>query len=224
MATRQAKPRIDRAEAGRLRTMLHHERVLYDAGFVRIAGVDEAGVGPLAGPVVAAAVILPVGHRIARVDDSKKLSEAARDALAPVIRAEAIAWAVASASVQEIDALNIYQAGLLAMRRAVEALEPAPDALLVDARRVPGVPQPQTSIVGGDAASLSIAAASILAKTARDALMLELDAAHPQYGFARHKGYPTPAHLSALRAHGACAAHRTSYAPVRAVLSPDSAR
>jgi ribonuclease HII len=211
-------PRLDLTEAARLETLLRYESALWDTGVERIAGVDEAGVGPLAGPVVAAAVILPVGHRIAGVDDSKRLSETQRVALAQQIRSEAVAWAVASASVEEIDTLNIYHAGLLAMRRAVEALAPAAHALLVDARTVPGVEIPQTRIIRGDALSLSIAAASILAKTDRDALLESLDLAYPLYGFARHKGYPTPTHLAALRAHGPCPAHRTTYAPVRAAM------
>jgi ribonuclease HII len=154
------------------------------------------------------------------VDDSKRLNESQRVALAQQIRAEAVAWAVASASVEEIDALNVYHAGLLAMRRAVEALAPPAQALLVDARTVPGVELPQTRIVRGDTLSLSIAAASILAKTDRDALMEALGIEYPLYGFARHKGYPTPVHLAALRAHGPCPAHRTTYAPVRAVMAP----
>ena len=211
-------PRLDPAEAARLQTLLRYERALWDTGVEHIAGVDEAGVGPLAGPVVAAAVILPVGHRIAGVDDSKRLTETQRVALAQQIRAEAVAWAGASASVEEIDTLSLYQAGRLAMRRAVEALTPPAHALLVDARTVPGVDMPQTRIVRGDALSLSIAAASILAKTDRDALMQSLDLEYPLYGFARHKGYPTPTHLAALRAHGPCPAHRTTYAPVRAAM------
>ena len=159
----------------------------------RIAGVDEAGVGPLAGPVVAAAVILPRGLRPRGLDDSKQLDEPARDRLAAEVKAGAVAWGVGVASHLEVDALNVYQAGLLAMRRAVEALSPAPQHLLVDARRVPGVAWPQQGIVKGDARSLSIAAASVVAKTTRDALMVEAEARFPGYGFARHKGYGSPA-------------------------------
>ena len=180
--------------------------------------MDEAGVGPLAGPVVAAAVIWRAEARVPGIDDSKKLSEAARDRLAPLIREAALAWAVGQASVEEIFDLNIYQAGLLAMRRAFDGLSVRPDALLIDARRLPALDLPQESIIKGDQKSLSIAAASILAKTTRDAIMLELDGEFPGYGFARHKGYPTSVHLEALRRLGACAAHRRGYGPVKAVL------
>jgi ribonuclease HII len=180
--------------------------------------VDEAGRGPLAGPVVAAAVILERGCRIAGLADSKMLSARLRQTLALEIRSRAVAWSVAAASVEEIDALNILQASLLAMRRAVEALEVAPQRVLVDGPHRPQLALPVRAVVGGDARVAVIAAASILAKVARDERMLALHGEHPQYGFDRHKGYPTSAHLAALRAHGASAAHRRSFAPVRAVL------
>ena len=183
-----------------------------------ICGVDEVGRGPLAGPVTAAAVILPARGIPRGIDDSKKLSPARREALARRIEACAI-WAVAHASVDEIAALNIHHAAHLAMCRAVAALGQAPCAVLVDGRHVPReLGRPARAIVRGDAQSLSIAAASILAKVHRDRLCLALHEQHPQYGFDGHKGYPTPEHLAALRAHGACAFHRRSFAPVREVL------
>jgi len=211
-----------RAEGQRLRKMLRFEQALWAAGTVHVAGVDEAGMSPLAGPVYAAAVVLAPGTRLRDVDDSKKLDAKERDRLAVEIKASAKAWAVGTASVEEIDTLNIYWAGLLAMRRAVEgvaaALGAAPDHLLLDARRLKDVPIPQERIVKGDARSLSIAAASILAKTSRDALMHSLDELHPGYGFSRHKGYPVKEHLAALDKLGACLAHRRSFAPVRVAL------
>ncbi|MGH7909397.1 MAG: ribonuclease HII [Thermodesulfobacteriota bacterium] len=183
-----------------------------------ICGVDEAGRGPLAGPVFAAAVILDPSRPVAGLADSKALSARRREALAAEIEASALAWSVASASVEEIDALNILQASLLAMRRAVEGLAVAPAEVLVDGLHCPGLAVPVRSIVRGDATVAGIAAASILAKVARDADMLALHCVHPVYGFDRQKGYPTAAHLTALRAHGACAAHRRSFAPVRVLL------
>ncbi|MBU6436941.1 MAG: ribonuclease HII [Betaproteobacteria bacterium] len=184
-----------------------------------VAGVDEAGRGPLAGPVVAAAVILDPAQPIAGLADSKVLSEPARERLAPLICAQALAWAVAEASADEIDTLNILQASLLAMRRAVERLSRAPLHVLVDGNRAPRLPMPCTPIVCGDASVPAISAASILAKVARDALMHDLDQVFPVYGFARHKGYPTADHLAALQRHGACTAHRRSFAPVRRALA-----
>lgn len=178
-------------------------------------GVDEAGRGPLAGPVVAAAVILDPARPIAGLADSKKLSAARREKLAIEIREKAIAWCVAEASVAEIDALNILQATLLAMQRAVGGLAVTPAEALIDGNRCPVLPIPARAIIGGDATVAEISAASILAKTVRDAGLLELHAAYPQYGFDRHKGYGTAAHLAALREHGPCPEHRTSFAPVR---------
>lgn len=195
------------------------ERVYWRAGLVRIAGVDEAGAGPLAGPVMAAAVVFSPEDSVVvelGIDDSKKLTEAARAALAPLIRARAVAFAIAECSPAEIDRHNIRQACLIAMRRAVEVLSPAADALVIDYRRLPDLALPQTAITRGDALSLSIGAASILAKTTRDAFMEAADARYPGYGFARHKGYGTPEHLEALARLGPCPLHRRSYAPVRA--------
>lgn len=183
-----------------------------------ICGVDEAGRGPLAGPVYAAAVILDDTHAIAGLADSKKLSEKRRDALAPEIRRHARAWAVAQASVEEIDALNILQATLLAMKRAVQSLSVAPDEVWVDGLYCPETGLPSRAIVKGDGTVAAISAASILAKTARDAAMLDLHARYPQYGFDQHKGYPTAAHLAALREHGVAAVHRRSFRPVKTLL------
>lgn len=179
-----------------------------------VCGVDEAGRGPLAGPVVAAAVILDPARPIVGLNDSKKLSAKRRAALAIEIRAKALAWAVAEASVEEIDRINILQASLLAMQRAVAALATAPSHALIDGNRCPHLACSAEAIVGGDGKVESIAAASILAKTVRDAGMLELHASYPQYGFDRHMGYPTAVHLQALREHGASPVHRRSYAPV----------
>lgn len=208
----------NRAEGQRLRHLLKFEIELWEQGFARIAGVDEAGVGPLAGPVVAGAAILPQGYKLRELDDSKKLDEAKRDQLAERIKADAVAWAIGVAEVTEIDSLNIYHASLLAMRRAVESLNAKPDFVLVDARTIPQCLAPQRGIVRGDSLSASIAAASILAKTARDAMMAELDQKFPGYGLAGHKGYPTPEHVAALRRLGASPVHRRSFRPVREVL------
>jgi ribonuclease HII len=184
-----------------------------------VCGVDEAGRGPLAGAVFAAAVILEDPPVIRGLADSKKLTAKRRDALAAEIREKAVCWAVASATVEEIDALNILQASLLAMRRAVEALQQQPASILVDGLFVPRVTMPARAVVQGDATVPAISAASILAKVARDADMLELHAAYPEYGFDRHKGYGTALHLSALQRLGVTPAHRRSFAPVRKVLN-----
>jgi ribonuclease HII len=188
-----------------------------------IAGVDEAGRGPLAGPVVAAAVILDERQPIRGLADSKVISPRKREKLFDEIRAKALACCIAEASVEEIDRLNILQATLLAMRRAVEGLRLVPQRVLVDGNRLPVLTMPAAAIVKGDAKVPAISAASILAKVYRDRLCQEMHQAHPGYGFAQHKGYPTAEHLAALRALGACALHRRSYAPVRAVLdrAPD---
>ena len=177
-------------------------------------GVDEAGRGPLAGPVVAAAVILDPLNPFSGLNDSKKLSAKRRDALAVEIRAKALAWSVAEASVEEIDRINILQASLLAMRRAVEGLKIQPETALIDGNRCPQLACPAEAVVGGDGKVASIAAASILAKTVRDAGMLVLHAEYPMHGFDRHMGYPTALHLQALREHGPSPVHRRSYAPV----------
>lgn len=183
-----------------------------------ICGVDEAGRGPLAGPVSAAAVILDPARPIEGLADSKKLSEKQRDLLAPIIRERALAWAVAYAEVDEIDTLNILQATLLAMRRAVLALPIQPQQVLVDGLYCPQTGIPSEAIVKGDSKVAAISAASILAKTARDELMLKLHVEYPQYGFDGHKGYPTAAHLAALREHGVSEVHRRSFRPVREAL------
>ncbi len=188
----------------------------------RVCGADEAGRGPLAGPVVAAAVILEPGAPIDGLRDSKKLSAAQREALAPAIRARAIACAIGVATVEEIDALNILQASLLAMRRAIEALDPPASYALVDGDRLPRLAIPARAIVGGDSIEPAISAASILAKVHRDALMRSLDAAYPGYGFSEHFGYPTPQHLRRLRELGPSAVHRRSFAPVRALLDTNA--
>lgn len=182
---------------------------------MKIAGVDEAGRGPLCGPVYAAAVILDPARPIDGLNDSKKLSEKKRKALAPLIRERALAWAVGIATVEEIDRLNILHATMLAMRRAVEGLAVPPDQVLVDGNRIPpGLTVPARAIVGGDASEAAISAASILAKTGRDHEMMALAALYPQYGIAKHKGYPTAEHLAALRIHGPSPIHRRSFAPV----------
>lgn len=184
-----------------------------------VCGVDEAGRGPLAGTVVAAAVILDPLQPIAGLNDSKKLSEKKRDALAVLIRERAVAWAVASASVEEIDRLNILHASMLAMQRAVAALSVRPTSALIDGNRCPQLEIPSEAVVKGDGKIASIAAASILAKTVRDAEMLALHAQYPMYGFDRHMGYPTAAHCAALAEHGASPVHRRSFGPVARQLA-----
>lgn len=186
--------------------------------FALVCGVDEAGRGPLAGDVYAAAVILDSAAPIAGLKDSKQISERLRDLLAVEIRQHALAWSIAIASVEEIDRLNIHHATLLAMKRAIDGLDRAPDEVLVDGLYCPDVAYPSRAIVKGDSLVAAISAASILAKTARDAAMRELDQRFPQYGFASHKGYPTKAHVEALRRHGVSAVHRRSYAPVAKLI------
>ena len=192
---------------------------LFEPAIVEIiCGIDEAGRGPLAGPVCAAAVILDPKRPIAGLNDSKQLTEKRRDALAPLIRERAIAWAVGWASVEEIDEFNIRQANFKAMRRAFEGLGIRPTHALVDGKDPPPLTCRITCIIGGDALEPAISAASILAKTARDAVMVELCAQHPGYGFSQHKGYGSAAHLEALRRLGPSPAHRRTFAPVRALL------
>lgn len=187
-----------------------------------IAGVDEAGRGPLAGPVVVAAVILDARNRLDGLADSKVLNERQRETLAPRIRASALAWSVIVVETDEIERLNILGATLAGMRRALLALAPSPVFALIDGNRLPkDLPCPARAIVGGDASEAAISAASILAKTARDAIMRELDPIHPGYGFARHKGYPTPEHLNALERLGPCVVHRRGFAPVRRLVAPE---
>ncbi|MCC2595533.1 ribonuclease HII [Pusillimonas sp. MFBS29] len=194
---------------------------LFGAGpaVLNVAGIDEAGRGPLAGPVFAAAVILDPDRPITGLADSKKLSAARREGLALIVQERALAWCIASASVEEIDALNILQATMLAMRRACEGLSLLPGQVLIDGNRVPqGLSCAAQAIVGGDDSVAEISAASILAKTARDADCLLLHQTYPDYGFDQHKGYGTALHLSRLQAHGPCPAHRRSFAPVRKLL------
>jgi len=196
-------------------TKYDHERALRDAGVAAVAGVDEAGRGPLAGPVVAGAVILNPDDPIDGIDDSKKLSPKRRAELAVEIRARALSWAVAFVSETEIDAINIYEASRKAMTLALSRLSVRPGHVLSDAMPLPGIGVPYTAIVHGDALSASIGAASILAKVDRDAFMDWMDALYPGYGFIRHKGYPTAEHLAALRRLGPCPIHRRTYGPVR---------
>jgi ribonuclease HII len=208
----------NRAEGQRLRHLLRYETELWERGLALVAGVDEAGMAPLAGPIVAGACLLPRDYRPRGIDDSKQLDARERARLAEDIKRNALCWAVARAEVHEVDGINVYRAGLLALTRAVRGLARRPDHVLVDARKLPELGIPHTPIIHGDALSLTIAAASILAKTTRDALMAELDLVHPGYGFARHKGYPTAEHFDALRRLGACPVHRRSFQPVREAL------
>lgn len=218
----RARQKKDRAEAQRLRKILQFESELWAEGFNLIAGVDEAGMAPLAGPVVAGAVILPKNYKLRGLNDSKKiLDEAKREEMAAQIKLDALCWSTGRAEVEEIDQLNIYHAGLLAMRRAVEGLQHTPDFVLVDARKIPQCPTPQRGIIHGDLLSASIAAASIIAKTTRDAHMAALDLQYPGYGLASHKGYGTPAHYRALKEHGVLPIHRRSFAPIRQMLGLD---
>ena len=194
----------------------------FDVEHKLLAGVDEVGRGPLAGPVVAAAVILPPDHAIEGLADSKAVSAKRRETLAEQIKSEALAWAVGRAEVDEIDRLNILQASLLAMQRAVLALDPSPEYALVDGNKCPELPCPAEAVVKGDAKVPVISAASILAKVARDTEMLVWDREYPGYGFAGHKGYPSKAHLEALARLGITPIHRRSYAPVRRLVEDDS--
>ncbi|MBC8030404.1 MAG: ribonuclease HII [Pyrinomonadaceae bacterium] len=218
----RSRYRNNRSEGQRLHTLLRFEIELWAQGYSLIAGVDEAGMAPLAGPVVAGAVILPQNYKLRGLNDSKKiLDHETREELAVQIKSDAVCWAVGFAEVEEIDQINIYHAGLLAMRRAVEGLSCLPDFVLVDARRIPHCPSPQRGIIRGDALSASIAAASIIAKTTRDAHMLEMDALYSGYGLASHKGYPTPEHCRLLKKLGALPIHRRSFGRVREVLGLD---
>jgi len=207
----------DRSERLRLSAMLNFENLLWKSGCRYIAGVDEVGVGPLAGPVVAAAVIFPPHTEICGIDDSKRLEPAVREELAGTIREKSLGIGLGLSEVGEIDELNIYHASLLAMRRAVAALPMHPDHLLVDARTIPEVKVPQNAFQKGDGLNFSIAAASIIAKTYRDHLMCELDTHYPGYGFAQHKGYATLEHQEAIRQLGPCLIHRMSFNFIREV-------
>jgi ribonuclease HII len=214
--------RNNRAEGQRLHTLLRFEIELWSQGYSLVAGVDEAGMAPLAGPVVAGAVILPKNYKLRGLNDSKKiLDHETREDLAAQIKRDAVCWSFGFAEVEEIDRINIYHAGLLAMQRALQGLTCLPDFVLVDARKIPHCPSPQRGIIRGDALSASIAAASIIAKTTRDAHMLKMDTMYGGYGFASHKGYPTPEHCRALKELGALPIHRRSFGRVREVLGLD---
>lgn len=214
--------RSNRSEGQRLHTLLRFEIELWAEGYSTVAGVDEAGMAPLAGPVVAGAVILPQNYKLRGLNDSKKILDAERrEELALQIKEDALCWSVGFAEVEEIDKINIYHAGLLAMQRAVEGLSAQPDYILVDARKIPNCTTPQRGIIKGDALSASIAAASIIAKTTRDAHMMKMDELYQGYGFASHKGYPTPEHCKALKLLGAIDIHRRSFARVRQALGLD---
>ncbi len=207
------KKRFERQRDERMRmdAMRYFEKLLWKSGIKDIAGVDEAGMAPLAGPVVAASVMFPPDTEIDGINDSKQLDAQTREELAVEIRAKASGVAVGIVSVEEIDTVNIYHAGLLAMRRAVEGLPRAPQHVLVDARTIPGIPMPQNAFNKGDGINFSIAAASIIAKTTRDAMMDALDRQYPGYGFASHKGYPTPEHKAAIVKLGVADVHRMSF-------------
>src|SRR5215468_1571836 len=206
-----------KAERIRLDAMLHFERLLWKQGVVHVAGVDEVGVGPLAGPVVAAAAVFPPGTEIKGINDSKALDEETRVRLAAEIRRSGAAIGIGVVEVEEIDRLNIYNAGLRAMQLALGNLAIEPQHVLVDSRTIPGVTQPQSSFDKGDGINFSIASASILAKVHRDRLMTELDALYPGYGFASHKGYATEEHQNAIRELGPCPIHRRSFDYIREI-------
>jgi len=220
LGARELARRIERrrlavaAERERVERLFHGHRRLLEAGARHIAGVDEVGMGPLAGPVVAVAVVLPESVELPGLNDSKRLSRAARERLSSRIREQAIACSAGVVAPAEIDRRGIYQAGLEAMRRAVESLDTRPDHVVVDARTIPGISPPQTAIVGGDRSDGSIAAASIVAKVYRDAIMRHLEGRYPGYGFGQHMGYGTQQHLEALRRLGPSPVHRRSFAPV----------
>lgn len=205
-------------ERRRLRALWKPERALRSRGYRRPAGVDESGRGPLAGPVVAVAMILPHGCFIPGLNDSKRLSATRREEIAQEIRECAIAMGIGIGSVELIERVNIMQATHQAMREALQGLTSSPDCVLVDGRPLPGISLPQRAIVKGDSLSASIAAASIIAKQTRDQIMLELDELYPEYGFARHKGYCTPEHVRNIDQFGICPAHRKTFQPVADVL------
>lgn len=209
-------------EQERLRHLHHFENSAREQGFTFVAGIDEVGRGPLAGPVVAACVVTEHALMLAGLDDSKRVKPLKRLALEEIIKAKVASWAIGEASVGEIDEFNIARASMLAMERALAALPQQPEYLLSDAFRVPTFTGEQLAIIKGDAKCATIAAASILAKVHRDRILTELDATYPQYGFAAHKGYGTVRHLTALRKHGPCAAHRYSWAPVRSLALLES--
>ena len=210
--------RIQR-ERERLDAMYVYERVAVAAGHTLVAGVDEAGRGPLAGPVAVAAVILPQEAHLPRINDSKKLSAAVREELFTQIVAIAISYHIALIDAETIDRMNILQATRMGMYEAIAALTPAPDEVLIDAVELPKLSMPSQSIIKGDAKSASIAAASILAKVTRDHLMESYDIQYPNYGFAKHKGYGTQEHIDAIRKYGICPIHRKSFDPIRSMLN-----
>ncbi len=213
------KRRLARERERRRLLRLHaYERAAHADGHRLVGGIDEVGRGPLAGPVVAACVVVDGPLMLAGLDDSKRVPPERREALAHDIRARALAWAVGEASVQEIDRLNIYWASILAMERALAALAMAPHFLLTDAVRIRSYAGAQLPVIKGDAKCASVAAASIVAKVHRDALCVELDRHHPEYGFAEHKGYATPRHIAAIAAHGPCVQHRRGFTRVRDAL------
>lgn len=209
----------EQAEVDRMEQLWQYERMLSDKGYKMIAGIDEAGRGPLAGPVVASAVILPLHAEISGLNDSKQLSAEQREHLFHEIRQQAVTYGIGIVDVEYIDTYNILQATYEAMRRAVNALDRQPDHLLNDAVIIPQISVPQLKIIKGDAKSHSIAAASVMAKVTRDRLMTEYGKLFPEYGFERHMGYPTPDHLAALQKHGVCPIHRTSFAPVAETMN-----
>jgi ribonuclease HII len=210
------KRNADARERRRLDRLHRYEEIAYAAGHRTIGGIDEVGRGPLAGPVVAACVVLDGPLRLRGLNDSKQVLPELRESLALEIKARAVAWAIGEASVAEIDRLNIYWASILAMERALAALSVPPDYLITDAVRIKSWTGPQEPVIKGDAKCATVAAASIIAKVHRDALCVELDRAYPHYGFAEHKGYATPQHIAALSAHGPCAEHRRAFWRVRA--------
>lgn len=218
----EARAKRQSLEAERLRALWSHEESVRKLGYKVIAGVDEVGRGPLAGPVVAAAVVLPFGEGIPGLNDSKRLTEKARDRLFDEIAARALGIGVGMASSREIDETDIRAASFLAMTRALESLACGFDFVLVDGFKIPGLKWPQAGIVKGDAQSASIAAASVVAKVTRDRLMEDLDREYPGYGFARHKGYPTSDHVDALRRLGPCEIHRRSFRTVAELFEPAS--
>ncbi|MGI6119709.1 MAG: ribonuclease HII [Desulfosporosinus sp.] len=211
--------RAQAMDEARIQQMLVEEKKLWQQGFLLLAGIDEAGRGPLAGPVVAAACILPVQFDLPGLNDSKMLTECKREKLYAQIQEQAIDYALGSAESAEIDALNIFQATRLAMKRAIEGLKVLPHYLMIDALNLPAVKFLQLSLVGGDKISATIAAASILAKVTRDRLMVELDTLYPDYGFSKNKGYGTREHMQALRQLGPCPLHRRSFAPVKQLFA-----
>lgn len=221
MEANSRRPKGLAQELSRVKRMMGYEMALWKEGVKWVAGVDEAGRGPLAGPVVAAAVILPADYMPWGADDSKKLSPALREELALEIKKHAVSWAIASISPSTVDEINIYQAAARAMQQAVRMLLVVPGHVITDAMRLKGLDIPQTPLIKGDSLSISVACASILAKVERDRIMREMEELYPGYGFGRHKGYATKEHLEALSRLGPCPIHRKSFEPVRSMLAGD---